>query len=407
MKRIILLSVFLFVLFTLKSFSQVRKDSADFIEYKNPFYQEILSESDRFASETKETKKVFKMGFEGMELPKSLTEFTYQWHNEPVSQGLTGTCWSFSTTSFYESEIYRIHNKKIKLSELYTVYCEYIEKAKRFIEKRGKSAFAEGSEANAVARIWKTYGTIPEDVYTGLLPGQKFHDHRKMYEEMNKYLQSVKNTNSWDEAETISTIKSILNHYIQKPPEKFNYEGREYTPKEFLQKIVNLNLDDYVDILSIKQQPYYQKVEYEVPDNWWHNSDYYNVPLDVYMETLKKILRNNYTVCIGGDVSEAGYSSLNQVAMIPSFDIPSEYIDDNARQFRFSNNTTTDDHGIHLVGWMNREGKDWYLIKDSGAGSRVGSNKGYYFYHEDYVKLKMMNFTVHKDAVIELLMKFK
>ncbi|MCK5075981.1 MAG: peptidase C1, partial [Calditrichia bacterium] len=88
-------------------------------------------------------------------------------------------------------------------------------------------------------------------------------------------------------------------------------------------------------------------------------------------------------------------------------DIPSEYINEDARQFRFSNETTTDDHGIHCVGWMEKEGKDWYLIKDSGSGSKNGNNWGFYFYHEDYVKLKMMNILVHKEAAKDILKKIK
>ena len=86
----------------------------------------------------------------------------------------------------------------------------------------------------------------------------------------------------------------------------------------------------------------------------------------------------------------------------------SEYIDENARQFRFSNGTTTDDHAIHLIGYKIDENDNWwFLIKDSGSGSRNGNFPGYYFYHEDFVKLKMMTFTIHKDAVKETLDKIK
>ena len=80
-----------------------------------------------------------------------------------------------------------------------------------------------------------------------------------------------------------------------------------------------------------------------------------------------------------------------------------EYIDENARQFRFSNHSTTDDHGIHIVGYMEKDGKDWYLIKDSGSGSRNGRNPGYYFYNEDYVKLKIMNIMLPKDFAKKVL----
>ena len=115
--------------------------------------------------------------------------------------------------------------------------------------------------------------------------------------------------------------------------------------------------------------------------------------------------RAGYTLALGGDTSEPGYEGHTGVAIVPSFDIPSSYIDENARQFRFKNQTTTDDHGIHLVGFTTIGGKDWYLIKDSGAGSRNNAHPGYYFYHEDYVKLKMMGFTVHKDMVNDVLQK--
>lgn len=408
MKTSISILTIIFAFFCLSSlFAQEEKNRGVFQEEKDGFYKnEIEKNIDDFNEPEKEKKKEFKLDFTGMDLPKTKDEFKSYWFNDPISQGRTGTCWCFSTTSYFESEVFRLQGKKVKLSEMYTVYWEYVEKAKRFIKERGNSAFEEGSEANAVPRIWEMYGVVTEDVYTGLLPGQKFHDHAEMIKEMKSYLKNIEKTSAWDEDEAITVIKSIMNHYMGEPPSEFYYEGTKYSPKEFLDNYLKLKLEDYVDILSYMQQPYYQQVEYEVPDNWWHSDIYYNVPLNVYMDALKNAIRNGYTMAIGGDVSEAGYDSWNKVGVIPTFDIPSEYIDDSARQFRFSNETTTDDHGIHLVGYMEKDGKDWYLIKDSGAGSRNTGDKGYYFYHEDYVKLKIMDFMVHKDAVENVLKKF-
>ncbi|MFH2004747.1 MAG: C1 family peptidase [Bacteroidota bacterium] len=201
----------------------------------------------------------------------------------------------------------------------------------------------------------------------------------------------------------MSTVKSIMNHHMGEPPKTVTVDGKQMSPKEYLEKVVKLNLDDYIDIMSLMEKPYYEFVEYEVPDNWWHSKDYYNVPLDEWMKSIKGAIRNGFTVCIGGDVSEAGIEGHAGVAVVPSFDIPASYIDDNARQFRFSNGTTGDDHGIHMVGYTEEEGKDWYLIKDSGSGSRNNTHPGYYFYNEDYVKLKMLSFMVHKDAVREII----
>ena len=405
-------TVFLSIIFLFISFSSVfpqgKYDKGKFVESKDGFYKnEILKGIEEFNKSEKEPGKKFKMNFSGMDLPESITEFNSYWYNEPVSQGKTGTCWCFSTTSFFESEVYRLHGLEVKLSEMYTAYWEYVEKAKRFIQQRGNSAFSQGSEANAVTRIWKKYGVIPANAYTGMMPAQKFQDHTKMFDEMKSYLMNIKATNAWDEDEAIKTIKAIMNHYMGIPPADVTADGKKYTPKEYLENYLKLNLKDYVNILSYMQQPYYEQVEYEVPDNWWHNRDYYNVPLDQFILALKNAIKNGYTMSIGGDVSEAGYDSWHKVGIVPTFDIPSEYIDENARQFRFSNKTTTDDHGIHIIGYLEKYGKNWFLIKDSGSGSRNTGDKGYYFYHEDYVKLKIMDFMVHKDAVENLLEKFQ
>jgi len=397
MKRTVIL-LFVFNIFSTISFSQT-KNKASYIEQKSEFFEKMEKDLDSFNKIKSEKPKSFKMDFSEIDVPKSLDEFKIFWHNEPVSQGFTGTCWAFSTTSYFESEIFRIRGEKIKLSEIYTAYCEYIEKAKRFIQKRGDSKFDEGSESEAVKLNWQKYGTMPIDAYSGLLPEQPNHDHRTLINEMNSYLKSVKETNSWNEEVNLNTIKSILNHYLGTPPEKFDYNGKNYTPKEFFTKVVNLNMDDYVEFLSTIKYPFNEYIEFEAPDNWWHSKSYYNIPLSDFMKIIKNSVRNGYSIALGGDVSESGYSSNSQAAVVPSYDIPSEYINEFSREFRIANKTTEDDHGIHIVGFMEKDGNDWYLIKDSGAGSRNGKNKGYYFYHEDYVKLKMLGFMVHKDMV--------
>lgn len=407
------------LVFVLSAMAQKNSSKAKMQVYekgKGYYYESILKDIrdvDK-SLEKKEPYKRFVMDQEGLDLPTDRSLYKTQWCQPTESQGNGGTCWSFSTISFYESEVYRQHGKKVEISEIYIAYWEYVEKARRFIEERGNSLFSQGSEGNAVARIANKYGVVPESTYTGKLHGRKFHTHAKMFDEMEAFLKSLKVSNNWNVDAGLETIKSIMNHYIGVPPSEFTVEGKTYTPQSYLKDYLQINPDDFVEILSYKQEPYWQQVEYKVPDNWWHNADYYNVPLDVFMETLKSAIKNGYTVSIGGDVSESGFSRETNCALIPDYDIPSEYINEDARQFRFSNETTTDDHGMHLIGYLENykgTGQDWYLIKDSSSGSRnVGENHpnfGYYFFHEDYVKLKMMGYTIHKDAVKNLLQKFK
>ena len=382
---------------------EVRRDKAEFVPKKNPFYEKITNELKDHYRKPKEPKSEFKMDLTGLEVPTQIDQFTTLWHNTPLSQGRTGSCWSFSATSFFETEIYRLTGRQVKLSEMYTVYWEYVEKARRYIRERGNSLFDEGSMLNALPRIWSRYGIVPEEDYPGLPAGQPFHDHKQMAAEMKTYLQSMQKVNFWNEDDILANIKSILNHYMGEPPLKIISEIGEITPLEYLNDVLQLKFEDYIDLMSLKQEPYNERVVYRVPDNWWYDSSYVNVPLDVFMSIFNKALDQGYTVGIGGDVSEPGYITENKVAMIPSFDIPAAYIDENSRQMRFSNKSTTDDHGIHIVGHMKMKGSDWYLIKDSGSGAQNSPHTGYRFYHSDYIKLKMLDLIVHRDVVADLL----
>ncbi len=399
MKKIAAFLAVLIILPGLLLSQEKPKDKGVFVEPKSPFWDEIIKSTEDFWKAKPTPSKSFIVDLSGVTPIRSLEGFTTLWHNPPVSQGNTNTCWCFSTISMFESEVYRLSGKKVRLSEAFTVYGEYIERTKRFIRERGKSAVNEGSESNAVTRDWKIYGCAPLEVYTGLLPGQKFPDHSKIIDEIKTYLYHVRDSYAWNEDEAVATVKAILNHYLGVPPEKFMVEGKEYTPKTYLRDYLKINPDDYVDVLSYLQQPFGQQVEYEVPDNWWHSKEYYNVPLDTYIKILENALAKGITAAIGGDVSEPGRNSEKKICMIPTFDIPASAIDDSARQYRFGNGTTTDDHGVHLIGFKKENGRTVFLTKDSAASAFNYDPKGYYFLTEEYVKLKMMDFMVHKDAV--------
>jgi len=404
MKKYSIIIATFFILLTLNIQGQQPKDLGRLTIYENHFFNEILR---KLNSEKGDGRIVFQAIPSNIELPKSIDEFEITWKMMPISQGRTGTCWDYSSSSFFESEIFRITGNGIKLSEMFFVYYEYLSKAEEFIDSKGKSNFSEGSEANAVTRQMKKWGAVPNKVYSGNVRNTPFPDHEIMVQDLNTLLFSNKKRDRWDKELILDGIKTILNSYLGEPPSAFEYKGVKHTPHTFLKEIANIYPENYIDFMSLKSEPYWTKTEYKVPDNYWHSKDYYNVPLETFMEIIKKGVKEGYSMAIGGDVSEAGYLAQYDAAFVPSFDIPSEYIDENARQFRFSNGSTTDDHGIHLVGYkIGEDGKWWFLIKDSSSSSFNGKNKGYYFYHEDYIKLKMMNITIHRDVVEDILKKF-
>lgn len=331
--------------------------------------------------------------------------FKAPFHFPPVPQFLTNTCWSFSATSFFEAEAFRISGKKVKLSEMYTVYFEYLEKVRRFVRERGASYIAEGSESGAPPRIWKQYGIVPAETYKGFVSDDPRYDHSHLIQEIEALTQWVKEQNLWNEDTVIAMTRALLDRRMGPPPTSFTWQGREYTPQQFLATELKLNLDDYVELMSTLSAPFYRFAEYRFPDNWWHDDRYLNVPLDEWYAALRKAAANGYTAVIGGDVSEPGYNGFENIAVVPTFDIPADWIDQSSRELRIANRSTDDDHGLHLIGLTVIDGKDWFLIKDSGRSSRWGKHQGYYFFRADYVRLKMLTFLVHKDAVKDLLAK--
>ncbi len=332
---------------------------------------------------------------QAQKLPNDTALYSYTYHQPAVSQGNTGTCWSFGATALMESEIFRLSKKTINLSEMYTVYWEYIERAADFVRTRGKTYFAEGSESNAIVRIYEKYGCMPTAAYSGMLPGQKVHDHETMEAEMERYLEDVKSRNAWDEQTVLTQIKAILHQHMGTPPTTFLYDGTSYTPAEFL-NYCGLQPRDYFSFMSTLSAPFNQKSELVEADNWWHSADYYNISLDDFIVLIRYAVQNGYSLCLCGDVSEAGFDQSTQCFVVPSFDIPSEYIDENARQMRLSNESTTDDHCMLLIGYYPTSTMNWYLLKDSGAGAFHGTQDGYRFVTEDYIRLKMMNVLLHK-----------
>jgi len=426
MKRtIVIVSIFAaFLIAASSTFAQ--KDKAKYVpKYEDPTLKKIGEKADREQAvedsitaairenqkkekealdKEKKQRETLRFDFKNVVKPASPEAFKSVFHFPPVAQYRTGTCWCFSTTSFFESEIYRLHGKKIKLSEMYTVYNERVEKARRFIRERGNSPVDEGSEANAVARMMKLYGAVPAEAYSGWVK-DGLYDHEVMVKRIADYLNFVKQSNYWDEEKILNVVRSILEEYMGTPPKTFVYEGKTLTPKEFVSDVIKINPDDYVDVMSTISVPFYTFAEYEFPDNWWHDKSYYNVPLDDWYGVIKNAINKGYSLAIGGDVTEPGYNGFEDAAVVADFDIPTAYVNQDSREYRIYNKSTQDDHGVHLVGYTKVGNYDWFLIKDSARSARWGKFEGYYFYRGDYIRLKTLTIIVHKDMVQDILKK--
>lgn len=379
------------VLMSMISLPGLAKDKKDraFYETKKNFYDK--------------DKEYLVTDYSPYEHVRSIEAYNPVYHTPPIRQDTTSTCWCFCTTSFLESELHRLGKGDYQLSRMYTVYWEYIEKIRRFIQQKGESLVAEGSQPNAVINIMKKYGAVRASDYSGFLGEATVHDHRELHKEILAYLDYVREHERWFEDEVLAHIKLILNRHLGAPPQMIVVDGVEMSPKEFMSNVLQLPLDEYVSVMSFKKMPFWTQDSYDVPDNWWHSKEYYNVPINDFCGAITQAIRNNYSLVIMGDVSEPGKHGWQDIGIIPSFDIPSEYIDQDSREFRFYNKTSTDDHGMHLIGYKRYKGEDWFLIKDSAASAWNGEFPGYHFFHQDYLKLKVLAFMTHRDAIPALL----
>lgn len=344
-------------------------------------------------------------------------------------QNKSGTCWSFAGTGFIEDNVRKIKGDSLDLSEMYTVYMCYLDKARRNMRLQGKGNISQGGSIVDVPYVMANYGAIPEEIYNGLNYGETKHDHGEFSRALTAYLQAVtvggKVSTAWE-----AGLKGILDAYLGKIPETFEYQGVTYTPESYAK---SLGLDfnnDFVALTSYTHHPYYQQFPLEVCDNWlW--AQYYNVPLETMMDIIDNALEKGYTINWAADVSEKGFKWKEGYAVLPAkkseadltdtelsrwvtlsdadreaeafkFTGPADLVEVNVtpeeRQRMFDNHETTDDHGMVICGTaVDQLGNKYYKVKNSWDTNQVYN--GYFYASRPYVMAKTMSFMVHKDAL--------
>ena len=210
-------------------------------------------------------------------------------------QARAGTCWSWSGISFFESEMIRTGKEPIDLSAMYIVRHAYSDKATKFVRLHGNMNFAVGGAFCDVMHVIKNYGIVPMDVYNGLNYGEPNHAFGEIDDVLAGYVNAViKNSNKKLSTAWKKGFDGILDAYLGEEPEKFEYKGKEYTPRTFADEVVGLDMDDYVSLTSFTHHPFYTQFAIEVPDNWlWGLS--YNLPLDELIKVMDNAIDNGYT----------------------------------------------------------------------------------------------------------------
>ena len=333
--------------------------------------------------------------------------------NPVNNQGYTGTCWSFSTLSFFESELLRQKKENINLSEMFIVRNAYLGKAVNFLRMNGKFNFSQGGAFHDIPWVINKYGIVPEEFYQGLAYTEKdYHNHSKLEDTLstvvNSLLTDLQENNELP-ANWINEFEDVVDSYLGEVPTNteeftFTYNNKEYTPKSFADEL-GLDMSDYICLTSYLHKPFYEKFILEVPDNW-ALEPCYNIPLEQLMSVMEKSIMDGYSFAWGADVSEEGFSFKNGLAINPTifsdtvFEKPSEekWVTPKERQIAYDRQTTTDDHGMHITGiCKDQNNNKYFIVKNSwGDGNYC---EGYLYASFAYARYKTMNIMIHKDAL--------
>lgn len=316
-------------------------------------------------------------------------------HTPVISQGRTGTCWSFATTSFLESEIMRKGFPETDLSEMFFVRYNYINKATQYLLYHGNNNFGQGSLAHDVMKILDEQGIASYKSFPGLKKDGKY-SHGELVSQLKAEANSINKQKKGEiDVSDLEVFDDIFKEELGKLPKSLKVDGEKLSPLEYRDRF-ELHADDYVELSSYAHHPYYKQFVLEVPDNWAH-ALYYNLPIDELMEVMYYALNNGYSVAWDGDTSEETFTHKSGKADLPKKQRGN--VTQELRQETFYDRTTTDDHLMHLVGLSkDSDDRDCFYTKNSWGDD---SNKygGYLHMTDDYVRLKTIGVLLHKDAI--------
>ena len=310
------------------------------------------------------------------------------------NQGGSGTCWSFATTSFLESELLRMGKGEFDLSEMFFADRAYIDKAKLYYLYHGKTRFGQGGQAHDVMNVVREYGIVPDTVFPGKKTNGRFQDNA-LVKDLEVVVEKDNTGGKNFDASDTRDLNPVLKKFIGKLPSRFKYNGQTYTAASF-RDYLGINPDDYVEITSYTHHPFYKLFALEVPDNW-SGDLYYNLPIDELMEVVENSLNTGYTLCWDGDTSEPTFSNRKAEADVPSNEIGK--VDQKLRQETFFNRTTTDDHLMHIIGISQGEDGRTYFNTKNSWGPASNDNGGFIYLSEDYVRLKTIAILVNRAAI--------
>ncbi len=305
-------------------------------------------------------------------------------------QKRSGRCWMFAATNVMRVQVMeKLQLKNFELSQNYPFFFDKLEKSNFFLEnildtldepRDGRlvnwllqSPVGDGGQWDMFVAITKKYGACPKQAMPETFSSSnsnamcryitlKLREDASILRSKHEAGASIDELRALKE-EMLQTIYNILVICLGKPPVSFTFETRiknnefirieNITPKDFYDRYVGLNLDDYVSVINAPtaDKPYHRSftVKY-LGSICGEPVRYVNLPMDEFKKLAVTQLQNNELVWFGSDVGQfsTGDGLMSESAMDVEALLGTTFGMDKATRLDYSESLMT--HAMVLAG---------------------------------------------------------
>jgi len=364
-----------------------------------------------------------------------------------TNQKMSGRCWMFAGLNALRLKaIDKMKLKTFELSQSYIMFYDKLERSNYFLENILETLneditsrivmhllakpIEDGGQWDMFVNLVEKYGVVPKDVYPESTSSSNTnvmnsHLNEKLREFALILRSEHQKNNSIEELRSLKSdmlqdIYKILTIHNGVPPEsfhwgykdkndKFHQHNEKITPKGFFKKYIDVNLDDYVSLISCPtdDKPFNKNYTVSFLGNLVEGRkvSYLNVDIDTMKQAALKTLKNNNPVWFGCDVgkqlaSDEGILDVNGFSFDLLYD--TKFKMNKAQRVDYGHSLMT--HAMLFTGVHEQNGKTTRWKVENSWGEEKGK-KGFLVMSDAWFDEYVFQVVVLKDNLDKKLLK--